>query len=149
VREDRHRRDEEDDRQERERPPLERLHQVVTEEGETRLQQHDHDERDQRADAEQRRERERAADAVGGEPAHAGGDGHQHRRHGVATEAEGHAAQHHLRHPVQWTARRQEVVRGGAESRADHDPSDCLPERHSEGEYREHADEDRRELEVR
>ena len=86
--EDRHRRDREDDREHRERPALEGLHQVVPEERERGLHQHDDDQADQRPDAEQRGQRVRAADAVGGEPADACGHRHQHRGNGVALEPE-------------------------------------------------------------
>ena len=145
---DHHRGDREDDREQRKGPAFEGLHQVVAEEREHGLDQHDDDQREQRADVEQGRERERPADAVCGEPADTGGDRHQHRRHGVALEPECQAAQHHLRHPVQRAACRQDVVRDRAQPGTDHDAGHRLPEVHSVDRHREYADEDRRELEV-
>ena len=54
LRQDCDRRDREDHGQHREGPPLESLHQVVPEERQAGLQQHDDDQTEQRADAEQR-----------------------------------------------------------------------------------------------
>ena len=69
-------------------------------------------------------------------------------RHHVALEPERQPAQHHLRNTVQRPTRGQEVVRERAESGADDDAGDGLPERHAVIRDREHTDEDRRELEV-
>ena len=110
--------------------PLERLHQVVSEEGESSLQQHDDDQSDQRREPEQCGQRVGAADAVGGEPADPGGHRHQHRRHRISLEPERKSAEHHLRHTVQWPARGQEVVRDRAKAGAD-DDAERLPARRS------------------
>ena len=119
---------EEDDREHRERVPLEGLHQVVPEERESRSATSTMTSRPSSGPKPNSVERERAADAVGGEPAEPAVTDMSTAGRALPLKPNASAAEHHLRHAVQRPARGQDVVRDRAEPGADHDAGDGLPE---------------------
>jgi hypothetical protein len=149
VRQHDDRADHEDDGEHRERVPLERVHEVVPEEGDGQLSRDDDDQREEPGETGQGGQRQGPADAVDREPPDAGGQRVEPGREDVAAVAEGRPAEDHLREPVARAPGGQRAERDRPEQGAEHDGGDRLPEGQPEGQDAQDADGDRRELEVR